>query len=123
MSTDGVNTIALRVLLGGVLILAFGLLSNWSADSGDPYDIVCDGQQMSAGDRCISTSSSSNGTYEELVAKKRESMAEQQSYGPPLAGLGVVLIVGSGLVLILRSPLGLKSTQAPKDSDWWTGRS
>jgi hypothetical protein len=120
MGTDNVASIAMKVLVAGVLIFGFGLFGMLSTPS-DPYAVICDGQQMTHGDRCISNRSSNSGTYEELVQRNIESAKAGKTEKPLIMIVGGLLVLGAIGTLVARSSTatGAARTERPADSRWW----
>lgn len=121
MRTDNVTSIATKVLVAGVLIFTFGLLG--LLVKSDPSKVVCDGQQMSHGDSCISTSSTMSGTYEERVERNIESAERSKVWRPVIMVIGGLLAAGGGIALASRrGRAGQARSERPADSGWWIGQ-
>jgi hypothetical protein len=80
----------LLLVIGG-LFFFFGTFV-----TSDPTHVVCDGQTMRSGDRCISSNGSNSGTYEELVAKARASNESKPGQRPFLI---LAVLVGAAIVV------------------------
>jgi hypothetical protein len=82
--------------------------------------IICDGEVMGPGDTCISTDASNNGSYEELVRKRREGAAPSARNGPTVAPVGGLVAAGGAVLLLAQIPRRLATrANAPADADWW----
>jgi hypothetical protein len=118
MSTRQAVSLALGVLVAGLVVLAIGLSM---AGSRSDARIICDDQVMGTGDVCISNRPSNSGTYEELLREERKSAESAAANGPVVAGVGGVIAAGGALVLLAQVPRRIANrNQPPASSDWWT---
>ncbi|MET8796666.1 hypothetical protein ABZV91_09460 [Nocardia sp. NPDC004568] len=122
MKSDTIASMAAMILGAGILILAAGLFFLLTPDSDK---ILCDGQQMRPGDRCISTESYRSGTYDELVARRRDGEATDARWSPRIVAVGGVLTAVGAVGWIARFVILTGERPArpePRDSDWWAGK-
>lgn len=121
MRSKRIASIAWKVLIVGILVLVFFIPKDHTPD----LKIMCDNERMSAGDTCISTSSSLAGTYEERVRRELEESASAQRFddkwGLPLTILGGTLVAGSviGLAVGLTGMYRARRSVQPADQGWW----
>jgi hypothetical protein len=126
MSSRQAAVIARRILVAGLLALVIGLWMSRPQDG--PLRVICGGEEMGPGDVCISTEESVAGSYEERLQRQRESAEWNEANGPAVAGIGVILVLGSVLILIVVAAgrsWGGRATSTPSSSDaqWWNERS
>jgi hypothetical protein len=108
MNSINIKSIAVGTLIVGLLVIGVGLLMAFN----DPDKPMCDGEEMSPGDRCISSSESQSGSYEELVLRDEESTASDRKWGSVVICAGGILVIGSVSALVIGRTLATGARQA-----------
>lgn len=73
----------------GLLLFGWGLLMAGQNHGG----VTCDGQVMRAGERCVSSKPSTNGTFEDLLSRQHAHDREAHREAPFMKVGGAFLVV------------------------------